>query len=105
MVLTRTESEVAVSDAELLALMGTRSANTILRTAAEPMTAKEISQASDIPLSTVYREVKRLTDANLLDERLDVDRRRGHHVSRYVRTFDTIEIAMTDEGVAVQLLV
>jgi DNA-binding transcriptional ArsR family regulator len=103
MVLTRTESEVEVSDAELLALMGRHSANTILRTVTEPMTAKEISQFADVPLSTVYREVKRLTDANLLDERIDIDSQRGHHVSRYVRTFDTIEIAMTDEGVAVQV--
>ncbi|RDI71699.1 helix-turn-helix domain-containing protein [Halopelagius longus] len=84
--------------------MGSEAANAILRTVAEPMTVKEIHQFAEVPLSTAYREVNRLAEANLLEERLQLDPIEGRHVNRYVRTFDTIEIRMTDEGIVVQLL-
>lgn len=104
MLVTRTETDIDASDAELLTLMGSDAANAILRAVTEPMTVKEIHQFAEIPLSTAYREVNRLADANLLDERVRLDPNRGTHVAQYVRTFDTIEIKMTDDGVVVQLL-
>ncbi|MFC6826957.1 helix-turn-helix domain-containing protein [Halopelagius fulvigenes] len=104
MLVTRAETDIEVSDAELLTLMGSEAANAILRTVTEPMTVKEIHQFAAVPLSTAYREVNRLAEANLLEERIQLNPRRGRHANRYVRTFDTIEIQMTDEGVVVQLL-
>jgi DNA-binding IclR family transcriptional regulator len=36
---------------------------------ARALSAKEISEACELPLSTTYRKLKQLTDAALLDER------------------------------------
>ncbi|WP_276302519.1 transcriptional regulator [Halorussus lipolyticus] len=62
----------------------------------EPMTASEISDATDIPLSTVYRKLDALTDASLLSELTEV-RSDGHHTTRYDLDFDEVSLSLTDE--------
>lgn len=49
----------------------------------EPLSASEIAEACDLPLSTTYRKVDTLTDAALLDERLRVSTS-GSHEREYV---------------------
>lgn len=48
-----------------------------------PLSASEIAEVCDLPLSTTYRKVDTLTDAALLDERLRVSSN-GCHEREYV---------------------
>lgn len=68
----------------------------IVEALSEPMTAEEISEVTDIPLSTTYRKLDRLTDAALLEEGVEV-RRDGQHVSRYILVFDEVSIRLSDD--------
>jgi DNA-binding transcriptional ArsR family regulator len=62
----------------------------------EPMTASEISEASDIPLSTTYRKLELLEDAALLFERTEI-RPDGQHASKYEIDFEEVVIALTEQ--------
>lgn len=62
----------------------------------EPMTAEEISERADVPLSTTYRKLDMLTRASLLEERVDI-RADGQHASRYSIGFEEVVIALTEE--------
>ncbi len=62
----------------------------------EPMTASEVSDASDIPLSTTYRKIERLEAAQLLYEGTDI-RPDGQHASTYEVRFEEVVIRLTDE--------
>lgn len=69
---------------------------TIIGHAEEPMTAKELSEVCEIPLSTLYRKLDLLTDASLLDERVEI-RADGQHTSRYEIGFEAVRIALDDD--------
>jgi DNA-binding transcriptional ArsR family regulator len=62
----------------------------------EPMTAEEISDEADIPLSTTYRKLDRLTEASLLEEGVEV-RSDGQHVSRYTGAFKQVVVGLSDD--------
>ncbi len=68
---------------------------TIVRELAQPMTASEISDVTDVPLSTTYRKLELLQRASLLEEGTEI-REGGHHTSRYVLDFDAVRIALDD---------
>ena len=93
-----------VPDRTVLSLLGSPSANAIVGLLGDPMTAKEVSHVSGVPLSTTYREINRLVDADLLEESVRLDPYRGKHVTEYVRSFDTIEVKVTDEGVVIEVI-
>lgn len=59
----------------------------------EALSASELSDACDLPLSTTYRKLERLTDAGLLEERTRV-RRSGKHASEYVRTVERLTVSL-----------
>lgn len=61
----------------------------------EPMTASELSDACDIPLSTTYRKLELLTEASLLTESTEI-RRDGQHTTRYSLAFDEVQIRLTE---------
>ncbi|UHQ95439.1 helix-turn-helix domain-containing protein [Haloterrigena alkaliphila] len=61
-----------------------------------PKTVLEIAEETDLPLSTTYRKLDRLTEAGLASETVGV-RRGSHHTSRYVADFDRIGISLDDE--------
>ena len=63
----------------------------------EPMTASEISDATDIPLSTVYRKLDALTEASLLSELTEV-RSDGHHTTRYDLDFEEVSVSLTADN-------
>ena len=67
----------------------------IIGVLSEPMTAEEISTATDIPMSTTYRKLDLLTEASLLDEGVEI-RPDGQHASRYVVAFDEVVIGLTE---------
>lgn len=62
----------------------------------EPRTAAELSEESDVPLSTTYRKIEQLVDATLVDELVEI-RNDGRHTSRYFPNFETIELSLTEE--------
>ena len=68
----------------------------IVSVLSEPMTAEEISDAADIPLSTTYRKLDRLTEASLLEEGVEI-RSDGQHASRYVVSFDEVVIGLSED--------
>jgi DNA-binding transcriptional ArsR family regulator len=80
----------------ILAVLDDPASRTIIRQISEPMTASELSKACDIPLSTTYRKLERLTDAGLLVESTDV-RSDGHHTTRYDVAFDSVTIALAED--------
>jgi predicted transcriptional regulator len=68
----------------------------IIRALEEPMTANEISDASDVPLSTTYRKLELLTDASLLAEGTEI-RSDGQHASAYEVAFEEVAIALAED--------
>jgi DNA-binding transcriptional ArsR family regulator len=69
---------------------------TIVTQLTEPMTASEVSEATDVPLSTTYRKLDLLTEASILEERTEI-REGGHHTTRYVLDFESVQIALSEE--------
>jgi len=69
---------------------------TIVSVLEKPMTASEIAEESDIPLSTTYRKIERLTDAALLVEGTEI-RPDGQHASTYAVNFEEVVIALTED--------
>ncbi|WP_265109590.1 winged helix-turn-helix domain-containing protein [Halosolutus halophilus] len=59
----------------------------------EPMTVSEISDEAEVPLSTAYKKLDRLTAASLVGERTQL-RPGGHHRSRYVTRFDRVAVEL-----------
>ncbi len=68
----------------------------IVRALGEPMTADEVAEAADVPLSTTYRKLDLLTEASLLDEGIAV-RPDGQHASRYVVAFEEVVIGLSED--------
>ena len=70
-------------------------ARAIISELEEPRTASEISERCDIPLSTTYRKLDLLTDAELLEEGTEI-RSDGHHTTTYAVAFEEVRIALTE---------
>ncbi|MFB6133409.1 MAG: helix-turn-helix domain-containing protein [Halanaeroarchaeum sp.] len=68
----------------------------IIEVLSEPMTAKEISEGCEMPLSTTYRKLDLLTDASLLSERT-VLQSDGHHTTQYEIAFEKVEMKLDDD--------
>lgn len=77
----------ALDDADCRAIIGALE---------EPMTADQISEAADVPLSTTYRKLDLLTEADLLDEGTEI-RQDGQHASRYAIAFEEVVIALSED--------
>ncbi|ELZ48922.1 helix-turn-helix domain-containing protein [Halorubrum sp. RMP-47] len=81
---------------EVLDALADDAARRIVAALTEPKTASELSEECDIPLSTTYRKLEKLTDASLLAESTDI-RRDGQHTTRYSVSFDAVTVSV-DEG-------
>lgn len=64
-------------------------------TSAEPLSAGELSDRCGVSVSTIYRRVDQLEDANLVREETR-PRPDGHHESIYVSTLDRFELTVRD---------
>ncbi|MFB6299596.1 MAG: ArsR/SmtB family transcription factor [Halobacteriales archaeon] len=62
----------------------------------EPMTASEISDSCDVPLSTTYRKLDLLSEASLLEEQTEL-RPDGQHATRYRVAFEEVSIAIDED--------
>lgn len=60
------------------------------------MTASEIAEKCDIPVSTTYRKLDFLSEASLLEEQTEV-RDDGHHTTRYRSAFAAMWIALNND--------
>lgn len=69
---------------------------TIAKLLETPMTASEISEAADVPLSTTYRKLDLLDAASLVDELTEI-RSDGHHTTRYTIDFEAVTIRLTED--------
>jgi DNA-binding transcriptional ArsR family regulator len=67
----------------------------IIRYLDGPMTASEVSNNCDIPMSTTYRKLDKLNEAKLLTEGTRI-RSDGHHASRYEVAFEAVRVDRTD---------
>ena len=82
----------------LLEVLSDDDSRAILRaTGEEALSASEISEACDLPLSTTYRKLERMNEAGLLAEGIRL-RRSGKHTSEYVRRVDDVRVSLGAEG-------
>lgn len=80
----------------VLTALADEDARMILRTLTEPMTAQELQAECDIPESTLYRKLDRMTSTGLLSQQTRL-RRDGHHANEYLPAFEEITIVRDDE--------
>ncbi len=93
-----TESSVTGTPdlADLVELLDDEHVRSILAaTSAEPLSARELGDRCDVSVSTIYRRVDRLEDADLLRERTR-PRPDGHHVTVYVSALERFELTVRD---------
>jgi DNA-binding transcriptional ArsR family regulator len=69
---------------------------TLIRKLDEPRTANDLLERCDIPRSTLYRKLDRLTEATLLREGTEI-REDGSHASRYEIDFEEIVVSRDGE--------
>ena len=62
----------------------------------DPMTASQLSEVCDIPLSTMYRKLERMSNATLLHEGTEI-RPGGQHATRYEVNFEDVIFSLDDE--------
>jgi DNA-binding transcriptional ArsR family regulator len=60
-------------------------------------TASELADRCDIPLSTAYRKLDRLSDVGLLEEQMRIQRS-GKHTSEYRRAIEGVTVDICDDG-------
>ncbi|WP_114576674.1 transcriptional regulator [Saliphagus sp. LR7] len=81
---------------EVLAALYDDDCRAIVRNLEEPMTASEISDACNVPLSTTYRKLETMVEATLLEELTEI-RSDGHHTTRYRLDFDQVTVSVDDD--------
>lgn len=99
-----TETEVT-TDTDIEGLLGTLEdpdcRAIIEATSTEALSASELSEECDLPLSTTYRKLDKLTEVDVLEERVRLSRS-GQHTSEYRLRIDQIELTV-DPGTGITL--
>ena len=76
----------------------------ILATVEEPLPAKAVADACDLPQTSTYRKLQQLSEAGLVTEETDV-RPDGHHTTTYVRDSTGVFVPLGgDEAFDVEVL-
>lgn len=68
-----------------------------LKAADSPRTANELSEACEVPLSTLYRKLELLTDASLVEETIQL-RTAGKHTCQYETVLDGVDVRLSVDG-------
>ncbi|QSW97880.1 winged helix-turn-helix domain-containing protein [Haloterrigena alkaliphila] len=71
-------------------------------TSEESLTATELSEQCDIPTSTAYRKVEKLTEAELVEERVRINTS-GKHATEYRTSFDDVLVSLDDGELEIEL--
>ncbi|MDQ2050046.1 helix-turn-helix domain-containing protein [Natronolimnohabitans sp. A-GB9] len=66
------------------------------------LTATELSERCDIPMSTAYRKVEKLTEAELVEERVRINTT-GKHATEYRKGFDDVRVSIDDGEVDIEM--
>lgn len=66
-------------------------------TSDDALSANEVSEACELPLSTTYRKLDLLTSVGLLEERTRI-RRSGKHASEYLRSVTDVVVSISAHG-------
>lgn len=103
-----TDTTVVDADPEVDALLGAlddAGCRAILAATGDAaLSASELSEACDLPLSTAYRKLELLTEVGLVEERTRI-RRSGKHASEYRRVVTDVVVSLdTGEGLALRLV-
>lgn len=96
MVRDSASSEDAPSFQAVLDALNDVDCRAILRETGEPMTATELTDACDIPRSTLYRKLELLSRASLVREQDSINPG-GGRTTTFERDFDDVTISMDDE--------
>ncbi len=73
-----------------------RACRTMISSMEEPVTANELSERCEIPLSTTYRKLDSMTDSTLIEELTEI-RSDGRHTTRYRIGFEEVSLALDDD--------
>lgn len=86
-----------VPDEELLEALADEAVRAILAALETPKTARELTEETGLPSSTVYRKLDRLVDIGFLEEstRVSPD---GKHASEYERGFEDFVLRVSEDG-------
>ncbi|WP_254763176.1 winged helix-turn-helix domain-containing protein [Natrinema marinum] len=71
-------------------------------TSEESLTATEVSEQCDIPMSTAYRKVEMLTEADLVEETVRINTS-GKHATEYRKNFDDVLVSVADGGLEIEM--
>jgi hypothetical protein len=101
------ESTVLTEDTDIESLLGTLEdpdcRAIIEATTGEALSASELSEQCDLPLSTTYRKVDQLTDVGMLEEQIRLSRS-GQHTSEYILQIASLELSVDPEsGIVLQI--
>jgi predicted transcriptional regulator len=70
-------------------------------TSAKALTASELSEQCELPLSTTYRKLDELTDVDVLDEQIRISKS-GQHKSEYSLQVEQISFVV-DDGISLKV--
>jgi DNA-binding transcriptional ArsR family regulator len=71
-------------------------------TAEESLTATELSEQCDIPMSTAYRKVEKLAEADLVEERVRINTS-GKHATEYHKNFGDVLVSVAGGGIEIEM--
>lgn len=81
---------------EVLDVLDDPACRVIIQQTETPMTADEVSETTEVPLSTAYRKLDSLSEATLLTTQTEI-RADGHHQTHYRADVEEITIWLDDE--------
>ena len=97
------QREDPVDPQAVLAALDDDACRSILEaTAEETLTATELSERCDIPMSTAYRKVEMLTEADLVEEKVRINTS-GKHATEYRKSFDDVLVSVAGGGVQIEM--
>lgn len=101
------EDSELTADADIEALLGTlkdQDCRAIIEsTSTQALSASELSEECDLPLSTTYRKLDQLTETGVLEERVRLCSS-GQHTSAYILQINNIELSVDpSEGITLSI--
>lgn len=88
--------ENLINHQNVLYILDDEDCRSIIRALEEPMTASELVNTCDISFSTIYRKLDLLTESPLITEEI-VIRTDSQNTTRFVRTFEQLQIEVDDD--------
>ena len=68
----------------------------------ETLSASELAEACDLPLSTAYRKLELLVDAGLVSQGVRISSS-GNHTAEYERLVDDVKLSVSPDGFTLRI--